>query len=155
MSNTQRFVSLYGFFAFNYPNHWTEETDESGHYIFYNNNGGQGALRVMLLPNEFEGDDAPVKMLEEVYNQNRDFNPSLYAAGENRFVSFAKEHEVNGGSFTVYYWATCKFDKVVLFTFTVQTALKSLPALEQERQEVEDMIGTFEFLSGEGHTHQH
>ena len=154
MSNTQRFVSLYGFFAFDYPNHWVEETDEAGHYIFYNNNGGQGALRIMLLPNEFEGDDAAVKMLEEVYKQNKDFDPSLIAAGENRFVSFTKEHEINGGMFTVYYWATAKYDKVVLFTFTVQTALKTLPALQQEKEEVEQMISTFEFLSGEDHQHE-
>lgn len=154
MSNSQRFVSLYGFFAFDYPNHWVEETDEAGHYIFYNNNGGQGALRIMLLPNEFEGEDAAVKMLEEVYKQNKDFDPALMAVGENRFVSFTKEHEINGGTFTVYYWATAKYDKVVLFTFTVQTALKTLPALQQEKQEVEEMIATFEFLSGEDHQHE-
>jgi hypothetical protein len=153
MSNTQRFVSLYGFFAFDYPNHWVEETDGVGHYIFYNNNGGQGALRIMLLPNEFEGEDAAVKMLEEVYKQNKDFDPALMAVGENRFVSFTKEHEINGGTFTVYYWASAKHDKVVLFTFTVQTALKTLPALQQEKQEVEEMIATFEFLSGEDHQH--
>ena len=77
MSTTKRFVSLHGFFAFDYPNHWVEETDEAGHYIFYNNNGGKGALRILLLPNEFEGDDAAVKMLEEVYKQNKDFDPAL------------------------------------------------------------------------------
>lgn len=153
MSSTQRFVSLYGFFAFDYPSTWNNETDEAGHYIFYNNNGGQGALRVMLLPNEFEGEDAAVKMLEEVYHQNKDFEPALMAVGENRFVSFTKEHEVNGASFTVYYWATAKYDKVVLFTFTVQTALKTLPKLQQEKEEVEQMVATFEFLSGEDHQH--
>jgi hypothetical protein len=36
-----------------------------------------------------------------------------------------------------------------LFTFTVQTALKTLPALQQEKEEVEQMISTFEFLNGE------
>ncbi len=152
-NNTQRFVSLYGFFSFNYPSYWTNETDEAGHYIFFNNNGGQGALRIMLLPNEFEGDDAAVKMLEEVYKQNKSFDPSLIAAGENRFVSFVKEHDINGTNFTVYYWATAKFDKVVLFTFTVQTDLKTLPALLQEKIEVEEMVASFEFLSGQDHQH--
>ncbi len=153
MINTKRFVSLYGFFAFDYPIHWVEETDEAGHYIFYNNNGGKGALRIMLLPNEFEGEGAAVKMLEEVYKQNKDFDPALIAVGDNRFVSFVKEHDINGGSFTVYYWATAKYDKVVLYTFTAQTELKALPALQQEKQEVEEMIATFEFLSGEDHKH--
>ena len=154
MSNKQRFVSLYGFFVFDYPNHWVEETDEAGHYIFSNNNGGQGALRIMLLPNEFEGEYAAVKMLEEVYNQNKDFDPALIAAGDNRFVSFVKEHDINGGYYTVYYWTTAKYDKVVLFTFTVQSELKTLPALQKEKQEVEEMIATFEFLSGEDHQHE-
>ena len=154
MSNTKRFVSLYGFFAFDYPNHWVEEADESGHYIFYNNSGGKGALRIILLPNEFEGEDAAVKMLEEVYKQNKDFDPALIAVGDNRFVSFVKEHDINGGSFTVYYWATAKYDKVVLYTFTAQTELKTLPALQQEKQEIEEMIATFEFLSGEDHQHE-
>ena len=153
MSNTQRFVSLYGFFAFNFPNHWSNETDEAGHYIFYNNNGGQGVLRIMLLPNEFEGEDAAAKMLQEVYEQNRSCEPSLYAAGTNRFVHFAKEHEVSGSWFTVYYWATAKYDKVVLFTYTIQSAMKNLPIAEQEKQDIESMVAALEFLSGEGHQH--
>lgn len=90
MSNTQRFVSLYGFFAFDYPNHWVEKPMRPCYYRFYNNNGGQGALRIMLLPNQFEGDDAAVKMLEEVYKQNKDFDPSLIAAGENRLCHLSK-----------------------------------------------------------------
>lgn len=155
MSTTepQRFVSLHGFFAFAYPTHWNQETDEAGHYLFYNNNGGQGVLRVMNMANEFEGPDAAKLMLDEVYKQNREFEPSLYAAGENRFVTFAKAHEVNGQWFTVYYWAAAKLNQVVLFTYTVQSAMKNLPVAEQERDDIETMIGSFEFLSGGEHHH--
>ena len=89
-SPTQRFVSLYGFFAIEYPAHWKQETDESGQYIFSNEAGGSGVARILVLDNEFEGDDAAVKMLEEVYNQNKEFNPSLLAAGKKQVCSFCK-----------------------------------------------------------------
>jgi hypothetical protein len=143
---TERFVSLYGFFAFEYPKEWKQEADESGQYIFFNEAGGSGVVRVIVMDNEFEGGDAAKKMLEEVYNQNKDFKPSLYAAGANRFVSFVKEHDVNGASYTVYYWATAHIDKVVLFTFTVQTGMKNMDAAETEKQQIEALMATFEFL---------
>jgi hypothetical protein len=148
-NSTQRFVSLHGFFAFAYPTHWLQETDEAGHYIFYQPNGGQGVLRLILLPNEFSGEDAAKKMLDEVYKQNSAFEPVLYAANDNRFVSFVKEHDVAGVNYTVYYWATAKHSQVVLFTYTVQTAMKTMDVPELERQEIEGMIGSFEFLKEE------
>ncbi|MCU0423785.1 MAG: DUF3805 domain-containing protein [Bacteroidia bacterium] len=148
MSTSKRFVSLHGFFAITYPTTWTQETDEAGHYLFYNQNGGQGVLRVMIMDNEFRGDGAEKLMLEEVYNQNKLFEPDLYMAGKNPFVHFAKSHEVGLQSFTVYYWATAKLDKVVLFAYTVQTAMKNMPVPEQEKSEIEQMVGTFEFLAG-------
>lgn len=152
-NSTQRFVSLHGFFAFAYPTHWLQETDEAGHYIFYQPNGGQGVLRLILLPNEFSGEDAAKKMLDEVYKQNSAFAPVLYAANDNRFVSFVKEHDVAGVNYTVYYWATAKHSQVVLFTYTVQTAMKTMDVPELERQEIEGMIGSFEFLKEEEHQH--
>lgn len=150
-NTTARFVSLHGFFAFQYPSTWVNETDESGHYIFYKSSGGQGVLRIMLMENEFEGADAAKLMLEEVYKQNKDFTPELLATKESKFVYFVKQHEVNGSDFTVYYWATAKYDKVVLFTFTLQTALRELPVAREEKVEIEGMIATFAFLSDEHH----
>lgn len=143
----RRFVSLHGFFAFEHPAGWVNETDNAGHYLFYDGNGGQGVLRVMILPNEFEGEDADRRMLDEVYQQNREFNPELLATNATRFIHFVKEHDVNGASFTVYYWATAKADKVVLFAYTVQTDLKMLPKAEQEKTELEGMIGSYEWMS--------
>jgi hypothetical protein len=143
---TERFVSLYGFFAFAYPRHWTQEVDASGQYVFSNDSGGSGVLRVIVLDNEFEGEDAAKKMLEEVYNQNKLFSPSLYAAGTNRFVSFVKEHDVNGAGYTVYYWATAHQDKVVLLTYTVQTGMKNMDAAETEKRQIESIMASFEFL---------
>lgn len=145
---TQRFVSLYGFFAITYPAHWKQETDEAGQYIFANEAGGSGVARILVFDNEFEGDDAAVKMLEEVYSQNKNFNPQLLAAGQNRFVHFVKEHDVNGSNFTVYYWATAHSDKVVLLTYTIQTAMKGMPTPEEEKQQLEAMVASLEFLHG-------
>jgi hypothetical protein len=144
----ERFVSLHGFFAFEYPSQWTNEVDASGHYIFYQGSGGSGVLRVMLLENEFTGEDAAKKMLEAVYEQNKSFEPSLYAAGKNRFVHFVKRHEVNGADYTVYYWVTASASQVVLFTFTVQSAMKNMPTAEEEKNQIESMIGTFTLLDG-------
>lgn len=144
--STQRFVSLYGFFAIEYPGHWKQETDESGQYIFSNEAGGSGVVRIIVFDNEFEGEDAAVKMLEEVYNQNKNFSPELLAAGKNRFVHFVKEHDVNGGNFTVYYWATAHSDKVVLITYMIQTAMKGMPTPELEMQQLETMVASLEFM---------
>jgi hypothetical protein len=143
---TERFVSLYGFFAFEYPKHWKQEADASGQYVFYNEAGGSGVLRIIVMDNEFEGEDAGKKMLEEVYNQNKPINPSLYAAGANRFVAFVKEHDINGAGYTVYYWATAHQNKVVLLTYTVQTGMKNMAAAETEKQQIEALMASFEFL---------
>ncbi len=145
---TQRFVSLYGFFSINHPQHWKQETDASGHYIFSNEAGGSGVVRIIVLDNEYQGEGADKKLLEEVYNQNKDFEPSLLAAGSNRFVQYTKEHNVNGTSFTVYYWITAHADKVVLLTYTVQTSMKDLPAATTEREEMETLIASLEFMHG-------
>jgi hypothetical protein len=143
---TERFVSLHGFFAFQYPAHWSMESDDAGHYVFFNPSGGSGALRVMLLPNEFEGDDAEKNMLNEVYEQNKEFEPSLYAAGKHRFVYFAKKHTVQGADFTVYYWATAFREHVLLFTYTIQSAMKNMPIPELEKSQIETLVTTLEWL---------
>ena len=148
MSTSQRFVSLHGFFAIEYPATWTQETDEAGHYLFYQNNGGQGVLRVMVLPNDFEGAQAAEQMLNEVYRQNQNFEPAILKTPKHHFVAFVKEHTINQAMYTVYYWVTAKNDKVVLFAYTIQTAMKTLPVAESEKTEIENMIGTFEFLEG-------
>lgn len=145
---TQRFVSLYGFFSINHPQHWKQETDASGHYIFSNDAGGSGVVRIIVLDNEYEGEDAAKKLLEEVYNQNKDFDPELLAAGNNRFVQFTKEHEVNGTIFTVYYWITAHADKAILITYTVQTSLKDLPAAITEKEEMDTLVASLEFMHG-------
>lgn len=143
---TKRFVSLYGFFSIEYPEHWNQETDKSGQYIFSNDAGGSGVTRIIVFDNEFTGEDAGVKMLEEVYSQNKDFNPALLAAGNNRFVHFVKEHDVNGSNFTVYYWVAAHSDKVVLITYTIQTSMKGMPTPELEKQQLETMVASLEFM---------
>lgn len=147
----ERFVSLHGFFAFEYPKHWTNEIDEAGHYIFSDPNGGAGVLRIITLPNEFEGADATAKMYEAIVQQNERFNPTLMAASENRFIHFTKIHEVSGSQFTVDYWATVRDDKVVLFTYTVQTAMRDMPKPTEELKSIEHLIVSFQFL----HNHAH
>lgn len=148
-----RFVSLHGFFAFSHAQHWQNETDEVGHYIFSKPVAGQGVVRIMLLQNEFSGEQAAKQMLDEVFTQNKDFNPELLATALNRFIFFVKEHEVNNASYTVYYWATANNKSVVLFTYTLQTSMKDLVVCQQEKQEVESMIASFEFLTEEEHKH--
>lgn len=145
-NSTQRFVSLYGFFSFNHPKLWKQETDAAGHYIFSNDAGGSGVVRIMVLDNEYKGDDAAKKLLEEVYNQNKDFSPSLLAVGTNRFVQYTKEHNINGGNFTVYYWVTAAQDKAVLITYTVQTSMKEMATAVSEREEMERLVASFEFM---------
>lgn len=149
----QRFVSLHGFFAFGHSKQWHNETDEAGHYIFSKSAGGQGVLRIMLLQNEFSGEDAAKQMLDEIYTQNKAFTPELLASKQNRFVYFVQEHQVNNASYTVYYWATANNNNVVLFTFTVQTNMKELAICQQEKQEVEAMVASFEFLQEGAHQH--
>jgi Domain of unknown function (DUF3805) len=144
--NQQRFVSLFGFFAVRYPTSWKQETDEAGHYLFFNEAGGSGVLRVMVLENEYKGESADIKILEELYNQNKPFNPEILAVGANRFVYFVKEHDVNGQQFTVYYWATAKAEKLVLFAFTVQTAMKDMPVPVEEKQTVEQIVASLEWM---------
>lgn len=154
---TERFVSLHGFFAFQYPSHWSMEADEAGHYIFFNPNGGSGVLRVILMPNEFDGADADKKMLNEVYEQNKTCEPMLYAAGPHRFVHFAKQHDVQGAPFTVYYWATAQLQHMLLFTYTIQSAMKNMPVPELEKSQIEILISTLEWLhqsASHGHTHE-
>jgi hypothetical protein len=146
MMTTQRFVSLHGFFSVNYPQHWIQETDEHGQYLLYNPNGGSGVVRVIVLDNEFTGDDAAIKVLEQIYTLHIDFSPSIVASGNNRFVHYIKEHEVNNSMFTVYYWVTAKTDKVVLLTYTVQTAMKELEAVVAEKIILDEVVASFEFI---------
>ena len=143
---TQRFVSLYGFFAVEYPKNWKQETDEHGQYIFSNPSGGSGVTRIIILDNEYTGEDAVKRMLEEIYNQNKQFNPSLMAAKRGTFVHYVKDHEVNGAVFTVYYWASAYADKIILFAYTVQEGMKEMETSIQERTVVENMVGSIEFL---------
>ena len=146
MSNQERFVSLAGFFAFEYPATWVQETDEAGHYLFYNPNGGSGLLRVILMKNDFEGENAAEEMMQEIIKQNKKFEPQIYIHGQNRFVHFVKENLVNGSSFTVYYWTIMYGENVLLFTFTIQTSLKELPSSTNEKDQVEAMIASVELL---------
>ncbi|MCU0442005.1 MAG: DUF3805 domain-containing protein [Bacteroidia bacterium] len=143
---TQRFVSLHGFFAVAYPSAWTQETDEHGHYLFYNTNGGSGVARIMVLENEFTGENADAKLMEEVYNRHHDFEPQLLVAGVNRFVHYQKVHDVNGTPFSVSYWVTAKQDKVVLITFTIQSSMKEMDVAIAEKREIEQMVASFTFL---------
>ncbi|MFA6261738.1 MAG: DUF3805 domain-containing protein [Bacteroidia bacterium] len=151
----QRFVSLYGYFAFEYPAYWKQETDEQGHYVLYNENGGAGVLRIIVMEHEQEGETGAAKILEDVFTQNQEFEPVVYVKGENKFVHFVKEHAINGGNFTVHYWITAHADKMVLFTLTLQTVLKELPAALKELEQMENLIATVEFLQGHDHHHEH
>jgi hypothetical protein len=143
---TQRFVSLHGFFAVEHPTEWTQETDEHGQYIFYNPNGGSGVGRIMMLDNEFTGDDADVKLLEEVYTQHRDFEPQLLAVNTNRFIHYKKLHDINGSNFTVSYWVTAKQGKVVLISYTVQTSMKEMDVAIQEVEVMTQMVTSFTWM---------
>lgn len=143
----QRFVSLHGFFALSYPLTWQTETDEAGHYLFYNNQGGQGVLRVMVLPNNFEGDDAERLMFNEIVTQNKSFSPEVYATQNGRFIAYSKLHSINQQEFVVFYWATVKSDKVVLLALTQQENMKLLPVSLNEKETTEQIVASFEFLS--------
>lgn len=143
---TQRFVSLHGFFAVEYPQTWTQETDEHGQYIFFNPNGGSGVGRIIMLDNEFSGQDADVKLLEEVYNQHRDFNPQLLAVNAYRFIHYKKIHDVNGSNFTVSYWVTATRYKVILITYTVQTSMKDMEVALQEIEVMIQMVTSFTWM---------
>jgi hypothetical protein len=145
-SETQRFVSLYGFFAVEYPKKWKQETDEHGQYIFSNESGGSGVTRIILLDNELTGADAPKLALEEIFNQNKPFSPTLMATKQGTFVHYIKDHDINGSVFTVYYWASAYVDKIILFAYTVQASMKEMDTSVQERVDVENMIGSIEFL---------
>lgn len=146
MTSTQRFVSLHGFFAIEYPQTWTQETDEHGQYIFFNPNGGSGVGRIITLDNEFSGPDADVKLLEEVYNQHREFNPQLLAVNAHRFIHYTKIHDVNGSDFTVSYWVTARLNKVVLFTYTVQTGMKEMDTAMHEIEVMTQMVTSFSWM---------
>jgi hypothetical protein len=141
-----RFVSMYGFFAIQYPKNWKQETDEAGHYVFCNEQGGSGVARIIVLENEYSGADAITQILAAIVTQNKEFSPSLLAAGKNKFVHFIKEHIVNTQPFTVYYWVTAFADKVVLITYTVQTSMKDMDTPIIEKQEMENMVASLEFL---------
>jgi|GEM_PF-3443413 hypothetical protein len=144
--NDKRFVSLHGFFAFQYPELWKQETDEAGHYLFYNENGGAGVLRVMLLPNDFENDTDGKLMMNEIVLQNQTFNPVLNVVGNLKFISFVKQHDVHGQSFTVHYWCAVRPESVVLFAYTIQTAMRALAVPMHELQLTEKCIASFEWL---------
>lgn len=146
-----RFVSLYGFFALQYPKSWKQETDEAGHYLFFNEAGGSGVARIIVLENEFSGAHATTQFFEELVEQNKDFSPSLLAAAKNKFVHFIKEHTIQNQLFTVYYWVTAHADKVVLVTFTIQTSMKDMDTPIAEILELENMVASLEFLHYEEH----
>jgi hypothetical protein len=143
---TQRFVSLYGFFAIEYPKKWKQETDEHGQYIFSNESGGSGVTRIIVLDNEYAGENAAKQALEEIFNQNKAFNPTLMATKHGTFVHYIKDHDINGSVFTVYYWASAYADKIILFAYTVQEGMKEMETSIQERVDVENMVGSIEFL---------
>lgn len=141
-----RFVSMYGFFAIQYPKMWKQETDEAGHYVFCNEQGGSGVVRIIVLENEYTGADAITQILAAIVTQNKEFAPSLLATSKNKFVHFIKEHIVNTQPFTVYYWVTAFADKVVLITYTVQTSMKDMDTPIVEKQQMENMVASLEFL---------
>lgn len=153
MNNLQeweRFVSLYGFFAFQFPKTWHQETDPSGHYILSSPNGGSGVIRIMVLDNQFEGLDAANQLMNEVFIQNKAYNPELLIVGSNKFVFYVKEHQVNASPFTVYYWATAFRDKAVLFTYTIQASMKDMAGPLDEKGLVEQMVASLEILTEKG-----
>jgi hypothetical protein len=145
-NETQRFVSLHGFFAIEYPSSWHQETDEHGQYIFSNESGGSGVTRIILLENEFKGANAAKEAIGEIFNQNRNFRPTLMAAPKTTFVHYVKDHTVNGSVFSVYYWATAYLDKILLIAYTVQASMKEMETSVSERTAVEAMVGSMEFL---------
>jgi hypothetical protein len=143
---TQRFVSLHGFFAVEYPKTWSQETDEHGQYIFSNESGGSGVTRIIVLDNEFKGENAAKEAIQEIYNQNRSFSPSLMAAPNGTFVHYIKDHSINGSTFTVYYWASAYADKIILIAYTVQANMKEMDTSIKERADVESLVGSIAFL---------
>ncbi len=145
--STERFVSIQGFFAFTYPATWKSEIDEAGHYIFFNENGGSGVIRVMMLPNEFSGSEAKDKMLDEILHQNKEFGASIVQETTVPIVTFNKEHDVNGSLYTVSYYAIPTQDKTVLITYTVQSIMKVMQAVIDEQAEIIKLVKSFEFLS--------
>jgi hypothetical protein len=145
--STERFVSIQGFFAFEYPQTWKSEIDEAGHYIFFNENGGSGVIRVMMLPNEFSGADAIEKMQNEILNQNKAFGATRVDDTKVAVVSFTKEHDVNGSLYTVTYYAIPTHDKTILITYTIQSMMKVMQTVMEEQSSLINLVKSFEFLS--------
>jgi hypothetical protein len=146
-NQTERFVSIQGFFAFEYPSSWKNEIDEAGHYIFFNENGGSGVIRVMILPNEFTGPEAATNMSQEILNQNKDFGAHTLDDCRVPVVGFTKIHSINGSEFTVIYYAATSSNSTILLTYTVQTMMKEMDMSFVEQNDMIKLVRSFEWLS--------
>ncbi len=156
---TERFVSLFGFFAFEYPKNWKSEVDESGNYIFYDNQNGSGVIRIIAskdrsrpVPSTLT--TTPHIFLNRVLEAQKDYDAKEEIIADNRFISYVQVHDIDNTEYTVYNIVTAKDDKVVVISYTVQSLMKYLPVAEKEKQQLETLLQSFTFMhSDEHHTH--
>jgi hypothetical protein len=152
---TKRYISLYSFFAFDYPENWSNEIDAAGNYVFYDSNGGSGVLRIMTQNIENKTEDAAADYLKNVLIEQKDYDAAEIQAGKNKFIRFVQIHDVGETEYTVYCYVTAAEDKIVLFTFTVQSAMKQMPVAEKEKSQLLQLLSTFEFIPVDHHDHDH
>lgn len=152
-SPTTRFVSLYGFYAFAYPEGWINETDETGNYVFYNPNGGSGIIRILTQINEDKSEGNASRNLEQVLQNQHEYDAKRFTAGVNEGVSFVQIHEVNGKEFTLSCYVLTVEDKIVLFTYLVDSEMKTLPTSHAEKEDLMRLLASVEFMPADHHHH--
>ena len=140
----QRFVSLAGFFAIHYPKAWKQEMDEAGHYIFYDAIAGGGVLRIITSPNTAAIESEKLFM-EKLTSVHKAFGGREESLGPHTFVSYTQVHEIEGKEFSIYYWVTLHNKQTLIFSYTVLTNMKDMPAATLEKQVIREMLESLEF----------
>ena len=152
---TERYVSLYGFFSFDYPANWKNEVDEAGNYVFYDEKGGSGVARIITIQNEETHVGADDEYLNKVLVDQREFDSIEVKLGACRCIRFVQLHDIEKVEYTVYYWVTASQDKIILFTYMVQSLMKELPVAELEKHQITQLISSISFMHGEEKKHHH
>jgi len=150
-----RYISLYGFFAFHHPEHWVNELDSAGNFIFFDPNGGSGVVRVITEQRVVTNDQDAALYLDKIKEAQKDYDASELFLGEHRFIKFVQIHEMNGTAFQITFFVTAEKDKVIMFNYTVQQTMSEMPVAVKEMSQLETLLSTVEFMHGEDHDHHH
>lgn len=153
MSATERFVSLYGFFSFEYPKQWKSEVDDAGNYLFTDELQGAGALRVNVFENDDREAGAEERFFETILAQQQESHAYSYTPGKQRFIRFIRQHDVQGSNYTVHYWVTIHQTKIVMLTYTMQSNMIMHESTIDELAKIEALLATFEFMEEQPHHH--